>query len=185
MAEYVAFDPAVQVSGQVVHNFLNALPLYKHLVADILQANSIKQVDPLLWYDQKNFLACFKEIAQKYGPNTLFLIGKSCPFVPHKIRAEHAPKNITEALEVLDLHYQALHKKGDAGFYRLISCDAASKKATLMCKTPYPTEFDKGMLTATLRKYKPLESAFQEVRLQENMPTRSKGYISCTYLLSW
>jgi hypothetical protein len=58
-------------------------------------------------------------------------------------------------------------------------------KAEMECKNPYPSEFDRGIITAMARKFKPRESLLVSVELDNAKPSRMKGADSCTYKIKW
>ena len=55
----------------------------------------------------------------------------------------------------------------------------------MICKNPYPCDFDKGIIKAVAKKFKPKDSVNIIVEHDESAPCRKKGADSCTYLVSW
>lgn len=53
------------------------------------------------------------------------------------------------------------------------------------CKNPYPSEFDRGIITSMARKFSPGSASGISVELNETKPNRLKGDDSCTYTILW
>lgn len=182
MAQFIPFAPHVEVNGQTVLSVVNALPAGQETRREILVRNGIENPDSSQWYSQEAYLNAFKELADKVGPHTLFAIGKSIP--------EHAAfppqiDNLEKALQAIDVAYQMNHRGGEIGHYKLLRFDAKNKTAEFECKNPYPSEFDRGILTTMLRKFKPVDSFKDSVVLDTTQPTRLNGADSCRYRISW
>ena len=182
MAQYQAFSPGIKVNGNTVLSVVNSISAGSETRKEILSNHGIVDPQGDEWYDQQAWLDAFREIGEEIGPNTLFNIGKSIP--------EHAafPPEIDcleKALSAIDIAYKMNHTKGDIGYYKLVSYDRENRKAVMECKNPYPSEFDRGIITTMLRRFKPADSYKQSVVLDESQPSRVDGADSCTYLVSW
>ena len=83
------------------------------------------------------------------------MIGKAIPE-----NADFPPEvdNLEKALGPIDVAYPMNHRGGETGHYKLVSYDEEKKEATMVCNNPYPSEFDRGIITTMLRKFKPLDS---------------------------
>jgi hypothetical protein len=55
----------------------------------------------------------------------------------------------------------------------------------MACKNPYPSEFDRGIITTMLRRFKPTLSTRYDVVRDPSKPTRLEGADSCTYRIIW
>jgi hypothetical protein len=182
MAEYVPFSPNVEVNGETVLSFSNALPSYGGVMQQVLSNNGIKNPLPGKWYKQKDWLNAFKQIGEEYGPHTLFLIGNAIP------KNAIFPKNIVtleDALNSINIAYHTNHRKGDIGYYKLLSIDIEQKRAVMECKNPYPSHFDMGIIISMARMYKMKSTDMIDIERDETMPSRTKGADSCTYNLHW
>lgn len=183
MAQFVPFDDNVEVNGETVSAITNAFPEYLTSMAiEILRQSGIDNPIPGQWYSQKAWLAAFKDIAEKFGSNTLFEIGKAIPS-----NANFPPEitSMRDALDSINIAYHMNHQNGDIGFYKLVEFNAESKKAIMNCKNPYPCDFDRGIITAIARKFRPLDSNFPEVMLDESKPNRKSGDDESWYIVSW
>jgi len=182
MAQFIPFDSHVEVIGQTVLSVITALPAGQDSRKEILARHGIQVPDASTWYAQKDYLNAFKEIAENVGPHTLFSIGKSIPedaIFPPQI------DSLEKALQSIDIAYNMNHRGGDIGYYKLTHFDAKNKIARFECKNPYPSEFDRGIITTMVRKFRPADSFRDSVVLDTTKPTRLKGADSCSYTITW
>lgn len=182
MAQFLPFAPEVEVNGQTVLSVITALSAGQENRKDILARHGIHSPEASTWYAQKDYLNAFKEIAENVGPHTLFTIGKSIPesaIFPPQI------DSLEKALQSIDVAYHMNHRGGDIGYYKLVYFDAKNKIASFECKNPYPSEFDRGIITTMVRKFRPAESFKDSVVLDTAKPTRLKGADSCSYIITW
>jgi hypothetical protein len=180
---YKAFSDNVEVIGRKVLAVVNSHPTFKDLGLEILAKHGLSEVDPAKWYKQQNWLNVFSDIKQKFGSSTIFNIGKSA-VTPRK-EGEIAKYTLKESLDNLDEFYKKCHRGGDVGYYKLLKFDAFEKIAIMECKNPYPDDFDRGMLTATARSYKPIDSLMIDVKLDTSKPNRLAGALVSTYIITW
>jgi len=191
MTQFVAFRPDVEVYGAVVLSVVDGMGDFTRKALKILGQHGIKNPQADQWYPQQSWLDAFKTIAEKIGPLTLFAIGKRIP--------EHAewPPGIDtfeKALAGTDIAYHLSHRingqvlfnseTGEMtegiGHYRFTGLTGPTS-AEMVCDNPYPSEFDRGILTTLCRRFK----AGLEVRLDKTRPTRTEGADSCTYVIEW
>ena len=59
------------------------------------------------------------------------------------------------------------------------------RSAVMVCDNPYISKIDEGVITGLLRKCKPEDSVYLEVKLDLTKETRTNGGDSCTFLLRW
>lgn len=181
MAQYLAFDPHVEVNNQTVRSVVEALDTGKEFRAEVLHKHGIQLQDEA-WWPQQSWLDAFREIAEEVGEKTLFMIGKAIP--------EHAQfppeiNNLEAALHSIDVAYHMNHRGGEIGHYSVLGFDGKNRAATMVCTNPYPSEFDRGIITTILRRFRPSDSLAQNVMLDLSQPTRKDGADSCTYQISW
>lgn len=180
MAEYKSFSKDAIVSGDPVTGLVTALSTGQDTRLQILKKHGIDP-KPGEWYPQQAWLDAFKEIASNIGNHTVFMIGKTIAE-----KAEFPPiDGIETALNVFDQAYKMNNKGGECGEYTLTKFDGANKTAVMVCRTPYPSEFDRGLLTAIVRKFRPQGSLKADVTLDTSKETRTKGAESCTFNIAW
>ncbi|MBZ0307071.1 MAG: hypothetical protein K8I82_13455 [Anaerolineae bacterium] len=175
MAEFVVFDPNVEVHGISVVSINQAMG---KKATPILQKYNLEVIDPEAWYNQQNYLKAFEEVS-KMGFFNLISIGMKIPDL-----ALFPPiKTVEEALALLDTAYQMNHRGGDIGEYRLEKI--SGREAHLICRNPYPSDFDYGLIYRLTQKFLPDDSDGAIVIRDETAPTRKKGADSCTYIVKW
>lgn len=182
MAQYVPFAKNVEVNGQTILSFVNALPAFKVTMEAILANYGLVNIQPEQWYSQKSWLDAFREIGEKYGANTLFAIGK---VIPESAKFPPAIDDLEKALSTIDVAYHMNHQNGEIGYYKLISFNSSLRTAVMECKNPYPSSFDRGIITTMARKFRPKDSILVNVEVDNNFPSRLNGADSCTYKVGW
>jgi hypothetical protein len=182
MAQYIPFAPNVEVNGQTILSFVNALAEYKDIIIAVLARHGLKDIDPQGWYPQENWLNAFKEIGEQYGPNTLFAIGKAIPesaIFPPEIQG------LEMGLSAINIAYHMNHRGGEIGSYTLVSYNPKDCIAVMECPNPYPSHFDRGIITTMVRKFKAPNMIMEKVELDTTKPTRLNGADSCFYNITW
>lgn len=182
MAQFVSFDPAVKVIGQSILLFANAMDFGKEERIEILEKHGLVNLDPTQWYDLQKWLDAFKELSEGMWASTLFIIGKEIPG-----NAKFPPQidSIEKALYSINIAYHMNHSQGNIGIYDVTMFDAVQRKAEMVCRNPYPSDFDRGILAAMAERFKPADSIATEVTLDLSKESRLNGADSCTYLISW
>jgi len=182
MASFVAFTPDVQVNGETVLSIVNAMAGFEAIALQLFKKNGIVDVEPGKWYSQQNWLDVFKDIKEKLGDKTLLVIGKAIPenaIFPAEI------DNLEKALDSINEAYHMNHRGGEIGYYKLVKYDIKEKIAIMECKNPYPSHFDRGIITTMSRKFKPEDAITISINLDAEKPTRLKGDESCTFIINW
>lgn len=179
MAEFKAFESGVEVKGAVVLSFVHVMGAFKGIALGILKDNGIEDPQSHLWYSQQAWLDSFATIAREVGPNTLYQIGRHLPSEGH-----YPPTidSIERALEDLDIAYRTSHRGGDVGYYRFEPTGMTSGKITTF--TPYPCEFDRGLIHSLAHKFEPPDS-FVDVRHDDTGPCKKLGADYCMHHISW
>jgi hypothetical protein len=180
MAQFVALSPEVEVNGETVYAIVDGMGTFRSVAMEILEVNGIVDPQPGMWYAQQKWLDAFKKIAEALGPNTLFNIGLKIPenatFPPDIVTIE-------DALKAIDAAYHMNHRGGEIGEYRFQS--NGPKTAKMICPNPYPCAFDRGIITAMAKRFKPKESPLVSVSHDDSAPCRVNGADSCTYIVTW
>ncbi len=180
MAQFVAFSPEVEVNGETVYAVVDGMGTFKSVALGILADNGIVDPKPGAWYPQQNWLDAFEKISDALGPNTLFNIGLKIPenaIFPPEI------ETIEQALQAIDVAYHINHRGGEIGEYRY-QC-IGLKSAKMICPNPYPCAFDRGIITAMAKRFKPKDCAMVNVTHDDSACCRMEGAESCTYLVTW
>jgi len=182
MAQFKTFAPNVQIIGQSITSVVTALPIGQEERKAILSRHGIKNIVATDWYPLESYLNAFKQISDEVGPNTLFSIGKA---IPENVKFPPQIDSLEKALSSIDVAYKMNHRGGDIGYYKVLSYDAKKRAATIECRNPYPSEFDRGLITTMLRRFKPSDSIKYNVSLDTSVPTRIGGADSCRFNVTW
>jgi len=191
MTQFVAFRPDVEVYGAVVLSVVDGMGDFTSTALKILAQNGIKKPQPDQWYPQQSWLDAFKTISSKIGQLTLFAIGKS---IPETVEWPPWMVDIEKALSGLDAHYHLFHRidgvplfnpetgqiSEGIGHYHFTGLTGPNS-AGMVCDNPYPSEFDRGILTTLSRRFQ----SRAEVKLDKSKPSRTDGAESCTYIITW
>lgn len=182
MAQFVSFQKGVEVSGEAVLAVVNALDAGKATRMKILEKHGIADPHPGGWYSQQLWLDAFREISEIFGVHTLFAIGEA---IPENAVFPPEVDGLKKSLASIDLAYHLNHRGGEIGHYSLVEFDEAKRSAVMVCNNPYPSEFDRGIITTMTRKFVPQNSMIYDVQLDPSKETRLRGGNSCTYLITW
>ena len=179
MAEFVAFDPNVEVMGT---NYLSLIELVPRqaLVRDALKDNgfNIDDIQPEKWYSQQSLLNVWKQLAMDVSFD-LVAVGMRVPDL-----YEFPPQidSVESALGGLHVAYEMAHRGGEIGEYRFEKTGERSGK--MICHNPYPSDLDYGIVYRLVQKFRTDNHAFT-VRRDEDAPSRKKGDDSCTFIIEW
>jgi len=191
MAQFKAFRPGVEVYGAVVLSVVDGMGDFKTRAEGILAQHGIRRPQPEGWYPQQAWLDSFETISEKSGPRTLFAIAKK---IREAVEWPDWINSLATGMAAIDLNYHLRHRLNGQpmlnertgemtegiGHYEFKGLTGETS-AVMVCNNPYPSEFDRGILTAMGRRFKPN----LEVRLDTTQPTRAEGADSCTYLIAW
>ncbi len=194
MPLFIAKNSDVEVNGQTVLSIANGMGTMKNMGLKILSDNNITDPTPANWYPQQDWLNAFKQISENVGANTLFSIGKSIPE-----NAEFPPDidSIDKALAAIDVAYHMNHRlngqplfnpqtgqmQEGIGHYQ---CNKISdNKAEITCDNPYPCDFDRGIIEAMAKRFKPSSSFRVTVDHDDTKGCRKKESNSCCYIVTW
>ncbi|MCG8455307.1 MAG: DUF2378 family protein [Holophagales bacterium] len=170
--------PEVEVTGAVVLAVVDVMGAFGSVARRILAENGIADPLPDRWYPLRSWLASFDTIVKDVGPNTLHMIGRhvaaTAPVPPHVNTPELA-------LITLDDAYHSQHKGGDVGHFHYIP--SGERSGTMVSSTPYPSDFDRGVIMALAERLAP--ERYADVRLDASAESRKDGGETCTFLISW
>jgi len=180
MAQFKAFAPGVEVNGETVLSVVAGVPGSESMARQILASCGIVDPQPGKWYPQQAWLDAFKKLAEEVGPRTLQNIGKA---VPENAQWPPQVTSIETALPSIDMAYHMNHRGGDIGTYGYQK--AGARGAKMVCRNPYPCEFDRGIIMSVAKRFKPADAAAVNTSHDDTQPCRSKGADSCTYIVEW
>lgn len=192
MAQFVAKDPRIEVSGKSVLSIVGGMGAFKATATKILAENGIDEPEPGRWYKQQDWLNAFKQITDSIGERILFQMGKDI------IARANLPVEVTtvsEGLKRLDIGYhknhridgqilidsQSGHLVEGIGSYQVNV--TSEQSVEVIVDSPLPCEFDKGAITAIAEKYRPEKALF--VTVEHGGSCRKKGADACAYRVTW
>ncbi len=176
MAQFIAFSPDAEVSGVGLQTYISALGKEGK---EILRRCGIDHIDPEAWYAQQPFLDALREAAEGDFGATLDLVNIGTKILEHASWPPHV-RTIQEALWALDDAYH-MHHRGDVGEYTVEQLDETT--FVIVARTPYPCDFDYGLIYATAKHYLPADGRL--VVEHAEGPCRKNGEESCTYRVRW
>ncbi len=190
MSHTNALGKGIEVRGGSVLALLKAIGPYAGIGKKIYADARIYSFEEDGWYPIEPYLEIFTVLKERFGEHTLFLIGRQ---LPDDVIWPPYVKTIEDGLASIDVAYHLNHRingevmcnlatgeiKEGMGNYRLVGIEG--RRATMVCDTPYPSDFDRGIILTLMRKFRPLA----EVTLDLTQPTRKRGAESCTYIVSW
>lgn len=177
MAEYIAFDPHVEVLGAVLLTFFSAAG---ENIQPVLAKHGITHVEPKGWYPQQEILNIYREIA--HHPSGMFDLVSIGMCIPEEAVFPPGINSVESAMQALDVAYHMNHRGGDIGYYH--ASQVGPNHVMVECRNPYPSDFDYGVLYGLTRRFRPSHTGFT-VRRDESMPSRKHGADSCTYHVTW
>jgi hypothetical protein len=193
MAQFVAFDKKVMVNGQTILSVIKGMKGFEASATKILAEKGINDPAPNQWYPQQAWLDAFKVIVEKIGPKTLNSIGQMIPE-----NADWPPQvnSIETALASIDIAYHMNHSlagkplfdpasgRMSEGIGHYSFKKISANEVQVICKNPYPCEFDKGLIRAAASKFKP-GGAKLEFLEHTSSGCRNTGGEHCTYIVKW
>jgi len=185
MAEFISFDPTVQVVGEVIAAFVGGFPseVQREGFA-ILKRHAIENPRPGDYYPLQSLLDAMKEVSEKMGSQMLNRIGDQ---IATNAMLPPGLSSLESCLAAIDVAYHMNHKGGDIGRY--VYADEGTehglRKAKMVCPNPYPCAFDRGVIEGFARRFRPAGCLDCIVRHDDSQPCRREGADSCTYVIVW
>jgi len=198
--QFRSFEDGIEVNGATITSVISSLQgvnLLKSLFIDAGLPDPQNIIgDSAHWYSQQKWLNVFREIAQRVGTRTLFNIGRNIP--ERAVFPDFQGKSMINVLKTIDVAYHINHRnqKGELLFdpsrpaknqwYEGIGHYGVDEipgynLAVMKCQTPYPCEFDRGIIFAMSQKFTPTAVVYHD----DSKPCRKDGAAYCTYLISW
>jgi hypothetical protein len=143
------------------------------------------------WYSLQHWLKTLKRIGNEFGH---FLLYQSGMTTPKNAVFPPTVKDIHSALQCIDVAYHMNHAlQGEAmfspntgemregiGHYRYTNLPG-KKLITIESSTPYPCDFDQGIIIAMAQRFETGARLTHDV----SKPCRKNGGACCTYHIAW
>lgn len=183
MSQFIASDPDALVKSSMILELRNFVSVpFQPVLNGILRDNGVDQDDPQPWYKMQVILDICSEIQNRVGPNTMFAIGKKAGDLRN---LPGDPQNLKDALRALDKAYLGVHQGNFIGHYRLRTLDMDLRKGEFEVDTPYPDEFDRGLIMSIVRRYKPHKAVNIDVQRKKGWLHRVDGGDSTKFIITW
>lgn len=190
--QFQSFDPDVEVNGQTVLAVVAGMKSATWVAERMLAAEGIDAPRADEWYSQQAWLNAFRAISDRVGGLTLRKIGNSI------LENADWPPNVSDvpgALASIDVAYHLNHRPhGDVlmdlgtgtmgegiGHYGFTAIDQHT--GVMVCRNPYPCDFDFGIIEAAATKFRPVGSNLRVTHVVGDC--RKRGAESCTYEIVW
>ncbi|THE64321.1 hypothetical protein D8Y22_12965 [Salinadaptatus halalkaliphilus] len=151
-AEVIGRSPLSYVAaGESVSSFVG-----KEIASKLAQYG-LEEIEPEEWYSLTIPLAMLYDMRDEYGDIRMRNMGQN---VPQHVEFPPELSEVDEALRAIDQAYHQNHRGEEIGFYEFESVD--DNQGRMTCETPYPCEFDKGLIKGVAKKF-----ANNPVRVEE------------------
>lgn len=196
MAQFISYNPDIEVAGLYVFSFINAMRRGIETRQAVLAKHGIGATDDVnTYYPYPAFLNAMKEIAAATGEMNLFIMGMAAV----KNTPIQANVGLREVLEQTNKRVHSLHRLNGQPMYdastdtivdglgdiKLLEFDEKGRRAVVISNTAYPTKTEEGVLTARLQLYRPKDSDIYDVKEDITKERKSQGADSTTFLLRW
>lgn len=153
---------------------------FKKVAVYCLQVNMLDSLSS--WNSQLPWIDVLKQLATIQNTQTLFHLGKK---MAENILFPQEIHNIQDALTEMDTVYHDYYSEEEKnrGHYHFLPID--DQCAKMICSTPYPCEFDRGVIEGICQRFKSKEIEFVIVEHLNGFPCREKASDSCSYSISW
>ncbi|HEX7243229.1 MAG TPA: hypothetical protein VF263_23290 [Longimicrobiaceae bacterium] len=168
--------PGVQVSGGNILSMLAAMGPFRKRGEQILEEHGIREVQADQWYSLDGYVRSLEMIGEKMGPNTLFQIGKH---IPDHVMLPPGIDTFEKVAASFGMAFDMNHRGGDAG--KITYEMTGDRSVTIVTGTPYPTDFDKGVVQGFYHK---LISTRVNVVEATSQPSKREGAETSTFLVT-
>lgn len=179
MALFKAYDPMVEINGEMILSFISGLGVFRENALKLLDGHGITNPKSGRWYLQQAWLDAFSDLNENYGRNCLIMIGKR---LPQNARFPSDINSVERAMASIDIAYRMNHRNGRIGSYTFTQ--TGSRQGRMMCDNPYHCEFDQALILTMAEKFKPPGSVVN-ITHQEGNNCRLSGSDSCVYMINW
>ncbi|BCY19494.1 hypothetical protein hrd7_33430 (plasmid) [Leptolinea sp. HRD-7] len=194
MTQSITQTDGVEVNGETVVAVLDGMGNFREKGREILANNGILAPEAGRWYKMQSLVDALNQIAGSFRPITLTSIGRR---LPDLIRFPVGINDIHQALFSMDITYHLNHRKNGKILY-----DNSARKvldgighyyykytgpssAVIVCTSPYPCDYDRGLIDATALRFKPFAVGDIHVTHEASDHCRKNGDDFCAFKVEW
>jgi hypothetical protein len=167
---------AATVSGGNILSMLAAMGPFRRRGEEILAEHGISNVAVEQWYPLRPYVESLQMIGQKMGPNTLYQIGRQ---IPNHVPLPPGIDTFEKVMASFGMAYDMNHRGVKQGVIPFTIADP--RRGTITTGTPYPCDFDRGVIHGFFAK---LLNTRPTVDPAPDQPCKAKGGETCTYSIS-
>ena len=165
-----------EVSGASIETVLDeVMSVFRAQIRDSLAQKGISEVSANDWYPADTFAAVLDVVERDAGASTVNKLGAA---MTESMEWHGSPGSPEEAFAMLSDGLYTCHR-GQVGDYE--TAVEADGQVTVDADTPYPCEFDKGVLKRTAKEFGAEFPNVEEV----GDGCRDEGANTCVYRISW
>lgn len=171
-----------EVLGEFVLEILNRLYDLKSDAIKILKKYGIQDLGEIKWYPFEDWIRGFREISKEIGPTRLYIMGTE---ISENIEEPVPIDSLKKAFDLSNRIYQKKHRNIEFGKFELLNFDDVKREAEIMSDTPYPCDFERGIIVGIVNKHTPNIPRNIWVVHKDLRRCRKKGSESCNYFIKW
>lgn len=170
------FTSDATVSGGNILSMLAAMGPFRKRGEQILQDHGIGDVTAEGWYPLSAYVMSLRAIGEKMGPNTLFQIGRQ---IPNHVPLPPGLDTFEKVLASFGMAFDMNHRGAQPGAitFEMMS----SRAATIRTGTPYPCDFDRGVIAGFFQHLLRVRPLVEPVTGE---PCKARGGETCTYAVT-
>ena len=180
MAQLTTTASGIEVSGETVLAMTKGMRGFRKRLRHLLAQRGLDDPKPTRWYSQNDLVDVFEALAASVGPFTIYDMGVQ---VAHDAEFPPEVDSVERALTHVDAFHRTGHRGATAGSYIFEKTGEGS--GSMVCKTPYPCDFDRGLIEAVAERFRPEGAWNVTVKHDESAECRRRGADSCTYAVQW
>ena len=180
MAPMTMTVSGVEVSGETVLAIIKGMGGFRKRLRHVLAEHGLDKPKPNHWYSQDELLGVFDAIAAGAGPFTIFNMGTR---VAEDTELPAGIDSVEKALAQMDAFYRGGHRGEKVDGYAFEK--TGENSGAIVCKTPYPCDFDRGLIETVAQRSRPRGSRNVTVEHDDSAACRKRGGDRCTYLVRW
>ena len=167
--------PDALVSGGDVLSMLAATGAFRKTAELLLAEHGIADVVLGEWYPLPGYAASMHELERRVGPNAVFRIGKE---IPNHIELPPSLDTFEAVAAAFGPAFKLNHRNAGSG--RIDYEITGPESATIVSGTPYPCEFDRGVIMGFFQKLLHVTPHYQH----DNLLCKRKGSAVCVHYVS-